>query len=80
MLIVYLLCQGGFMFSFQMPCRVAGCPPGREELNEQITAELVVQRRQLRVVAFRESWMRTSVGSFVASLCAQINRYATEQR
>ena len=27
---VYLLPQGGFMLSFQMPCRFAGWPPGRE--------------------------------------------------
>src|SRR6516225_6441681 len=30
MLIVYLLPHGGDMLSFQMPCRFAGCEPGRE--------------------------------------------------
>ena len=30
MLIVYLLPHGGVMLSFQMPCRFAGCVPGRE--------------------------------------------------
>ena len=27
---VYLLPQGGSMLSFQMPCKLAGCDPGRE--------------------------------------------------
>ena len=32
MLMVYLLCQGGFMLLFHSPCKFAGWPPGREEL------------------------------------------------
>mgnify|MGYP000019404465 CR=1 FL=1 len=31
MLIVYLLSQGGWVLSFQRPCRFAGWVPGREQ-------------------------------------------------
>ena len=51
MLIVYLLSQGGLRLSFQMPCRLAGWLPGRLTGDQQVAAELEVERRQLRVVA-----------------------------
>jgi len=39
------------MESFHKPCKVAGCPPGREQQISRYPRELKIQRRQLRVVA-----------------------------
>ena len=54
MLMVYLLPHGGFIESFQRPCKFAGWPPGRELEIKQITAKLEIKRGQLRVVALGE--------------------------
>ena len=54
MLMVYLLCHGGFMLSFQMPCRLAGWPAGTRATDQQVAAELEVERGELRVVSVGE--------------------------
>ena len=51
MLIVYLLSQGGYSLSFQIPCRLAGWVPGRELRDQQVAPVLEIERRELRVVA-----------------------------
>ena len=50
-LMVYLLPQGGFMLSFQMPWSVADWLPGRELEIKQVPAELEIKDRERRIVA-----------------------------
>ena len=38
--------HGVWISSAQMPCRLAGRPPGRERADEQVAAEVEIERRQ----------------------------------
>ena len=55
MLMVYLLPQGGDRLSFQIPCRLAGCEPGRELAMQQIPRVLEVERRERLIATARKA-------------------------
>ncbi len=51
---VYLLCHGGFMLSFHSPCKIRRLAAGTRTTDQQVAAELKIERGELRVVAIGE--------------------------
>ena len=80
MLSVYLLSQAGLLESFQRPCRLAGCPPGRLRADHQVAAVLEEQGDQRRIVARGEGGDALVGGQFGGGRGAEIERHAAEER
>ena len=67
------------MLSFHSPCRLAGWRSGPGTGNQQVAAELKIERRQLRVVALREIFDPLVGGTFGRVGGAEIQLNPAEQ-